>query len=107
MKTSKFSHRVLFYHVNRFGSGSQYGSFSHENKKKSPYAISNELDECLLMALLKQQALDDGPLNFNPRSGICWRMRANVIPTNVNVLPCRAAPAENFLWNEIDEKTSL
>ncbi|GFU96293.1 hypothetical protein TNCV_88701 [Trichonephila clavipes] len=35
-------------------------------------------------------------------------MRANVMRTNANMLPCRAVPAvENFLWNKIDEKISL
>ncbi|GFX59554.1 hypothetical protein TNCV_2034821 [Trichonephila clavipes] len=39
---------------------------------------------------------------------VCWRMRANVMRTNANILPCRAVPAvENFLWNEIDEEISL
>ncbi|GFW25120.1 hypothetical protein TNCV_3156231 [Trichonephila clavipes] len=37
-----------------------------------------------------------------------WRMRANVMRTNANILPCPAVPAdENFLWNELDEKISL
>ncbi|GFY30577.1 integrase catalytic domain-containing protein [Trichonephila clavipes] len=31
----------------------------------------------------------------------CWRMRANVMRINANILPCRAVPAvENFLWEQ-------
>ncbi|GFX36736.1 hypothetical protein TNCV_1543401 [Trichonephila clavipes] len=45
---------------------------------------------------------------FTAESAFSTYLRANVMRTNANILPCRTVPAvENFLWNEIEEKISL
>ncbi|GFU68479.1 hypothetical protein TNCV_3583511 [Trichonephila clavipes] len=89
------------------GNAMVWGSVAHNGA-----LIDNQIKALAYINVFRRNLLDSAKKLSMENTLIfqqdCWRMRANVMRTNANILNCRAVPAdENFLWNKIDEKISL